>query len=157
MNERELTGKEILVTPQTVVCASHGEHFRARWPTGWAVFALSMLQAALDSPELQKATRLAGHRIGKPRAEDINKVLAKRPTCYFVDRDTIRDALIAAGLLAKQRCDMCGVVRLAGNYDIGGLPIVGDGRRTMTVCVECCLDGGEREHAAYPKGPPPRG
>lgn len=148
---------QILVTPLTITCACHGEHLRAQWPKGFAAVGLSLTQAALESESLHKTVRglmSRRERKGKLDVRLINKVTATRPLCYFVDRDVIRQAFIDADILVKQRCDICGVVRLAGPYDMTH-PI--RGRVTDIVCIECALDAGEREHKFFPKGAPPRG
>lgn len=148
------TANPIEIRPQTITCASHGEHLRAEWPRGYGFIGLRLFEAAIAKPRLISAARKYTPLRRRPGADEINRVLAKTPCCYYVTRDEIRDIFTEADILVKQRCDLCGVVRLAGPYDIG----YPDGsRKTEIVCIECMLDSGDREHAAYPKGPPPRG
>lgn len=145
---------QVLITPTTITCASHGEHLRAQWPKGYMIVGLSLFKAAVADPRFQRQARKVLRKpFGKVPVKVINEITAKTPFCYYVTRDQMREALIDAEILTRQRCDLCGVVRFAGPYDI----LYDDERLTKIVCVECCLDAGEREHAYFPKGPPPRG
>jgi hypothetical protein len=144
----------IIIKPTTLVCASHGEHLRDQWPSGFMTVGISLFQAAVASPRLtREARRVAKRPIGKLQHRVLNQVFAKKPMCYFCTREEIRQAFIDADLLTKQRCDVCGHIDLAGPYT---MQMPGGELKTEIVCIECMLDGGEREHAAYPKGPPPR-
>lgn len=145
-----MTEAQVLMTPQTVTCPAHGEHFRARWPKGWTVFALMVFEAAVQSDALADAVRevdgLAADADVPP--EGINRVTVKRPLCYFASREQIRDAMMECGIASIAQCRMCKLVGPGGPYSVA-MP------RHLTlphVCFECALTGGEKVHARHPEG-----
>lgn len=141
---------EILIKPQTVCCPAHGEHLRAKFPTGFAGLVMTLLPAALASDELVRAIDPEGVEGERAKMDEakLNEVLAKRPLCYFVDRETLYKALVASGVGEHVRCDVCGIPRLGGPYSV----TQPTGREEWTLCFECALDGGERLHAEHPDG-----
>jgi hypothetical protein len=141
---------EILIKPQTVCCPAHGEHLRAAWPAGFATVSMTLFQAALEADELKRLIDPGWDGEGKVNMDEarLNAVLAERPLCYFVGRETILKALRASGIGKYGRCDVCGVPRLGGPYSV----TQPTGREEWTLCFECALDGGERLHAEHPDG-----
>jgi hypothetical protein len=143
----------ILVDSRRLFCASHGEHLRAQWPKGAAIVMPRLVRAVLESDALIRAVDPAWNGTdgtAEFSPEKVNEITSRRPFCYFVDRNTIRQVLIAAGVLKKVRCEVCKKRRLGGPYQITYL----SGYKTHTVCLECALDAGEREHEARPDGFP---
>jgi hypothetical protein len=135
------------ISPQRVACPAHGEHLRAPWPAGFAVFSMLLFRAAVESSKLQDACRALGHG-GSPDVADINFITARRPLCYFVEREVIANALREMGTLRIERCDLCGTPSFAGPYTIDNM-----GRfETVTACVDCACNAGERLHQAHPNG-----
>lgn len=137
----------IEVAPTTVACPGHGEHLRANWPSGFAVFSLTILHALLANEDFM---RECGWREGRSAdVAKINGVLAKRPACYFVGRAEIRKALMECGIGRIGLCLVCGRSGLGGRYSVLEL---GAKVEREHVCFECALDTGERIHAAHPAG-----
>lgn len=146
----------IEISPKRVCCPGHGEHFRANWPVGFATFSVHAFQKATENPKLwdacRKAANLSPDEQIPPTA--INLVTEKQPLCYFLERSDILEMLQEAGTLPDaawlkiDRCDICGIPRLAGSYDVKD----SDQVNTLTVCLECACDAGERYHQAYPDG-----
>lgn len=149
-------GVQVEITPQRVCCPAHGEHFRANWPTGFLVFGVKAFQKATENPKMWETCRQVGglSSIEQIPPETINLVTKTKPLCYFLERADILVMLAEAGTLKKgvwlqhQRCDICGIPRLAGAYSINN-----DGKiQTNTVCIECACDAGDRMHEAFPNG-----
>lgn len=147
---------QVEMTPQRVCCPAHGEHFRANWPSGFLVFGLRAFQKATENPKLWEACRKAAHlnAVEEIPPATINLVTERQPLCYFLERNTIIGLLREAGTLEEgtwlsiARCDLCGLSRFAGPYSINNA-----GRRqTITACLECACDAGERIHQAHPNG-----
>lgn len=156
MTDEEAQQLPIEITPQRVCCPGHGEHFRANWPTGFMVFSVKAFRKITENPELWEACRKAAGlaAIHQIPPVTINLVTEHMPFCYFLERADILELLREAGTLEgaawlkHQRCDSCGIPRLAGPYSI----VLDDRVETKTVCLECACDNGERMHAAYPEG-----
>lgn len=143
-------GPPVEISPRRVACPGHGEHLRAQWPAGFAVFSLTIFKAAVEGEALQRAGREvaflpAGASIPPPT---INLVTERRPLCYFVERAVIADALREMGTLSIGLCDVCGRSGFSGPYSIDMMGRVVDSR----VCVDCACDAGERIHRAHPTG-----
>lgn len=144
------------LTPQRICCPGHGEHFRANWPTGFLTFGVRAFQKATENPKLWEACRKAAHlsAIEQIPPTTINLVTERKPLCYFLEREDIvsllRDAgtLEGAAWLRIARCDLCGVSRFAGPYSINNVGHI----ETLTACLECACDAGERIHRAHPTG-----
>jgi hypothetical protein len=140
----------IEISPQRVACPGHGEHLRASWPSGFAVFSMLLFKAAVESPKLQEACRIeANLKADEPLPPPvINLVTEHRPLCYFVERTVIANALREMGTLRIARCDLCGVPGFAGPYSVNMMGRID----TVTACVDCACNAGERLHAAHPNG-----
>lgn len=148
MSDRPLTGQEVKIDPQRLFCPSHGEHLRAASVAGRTILGIKLFQAATCNPELWKA---CGYVEGGPdiHPSKINDVTDTKPLCYFVDDDQMRVLFADAEILTVQRCDQCGVPRLAGPYSM----TMDDGEvKTVILCLECALAAGRRCHEAYPEG-----
>jgi len=143
-----MTPPTVEISPERVACPAHGEHLRANFPAGFAVFAMTLFQAAVESTELQEACRVIAGRGGSPDPADINLVTARRPLCYFVSREVIANALRSMGTLRIERCDLCGVPSFAGPYSVNNIGKI----ETVTACVDCACNAGERLHRAHPNG-----
>lgn len=142
-------GPMIELNPKRICCPAHGEHLRAQWPKGAAIVMVMLARAALGSDELADACRRPGDEAdAKMPVERINEVLETRPLCYFVDRATIRQALLDAEILRIIRCQSCGRTGMGGPYTIS-LPT---GSREVAICVECALSNGEQTHRLHPDG-----
>jgi hypothetical protein len=145
-------GEPVLIDSKRLLCPAHGEHLREQWPKGIAVLGMQLVQAALAGDPLVRAIDPSWDGTGHAKFDTaaMNAITARRPLCYFVDRETLRAALLATGVLTYGRCDICGVPRESGPYQMRMPP--DDHVVTRTVCVECALNGGERLHAAHPDG-----
>lgn len=135
------------------MCPGHGEHLHERWPSGFAHAGMTILESALIDKRLEDAVRTlgGGTKDGKLNVEYINLVTNKRPLCYFVDREVIRDALAGSGIGTIAICHVCGRSGMGGPYRVAAA--MGSGQAKLPhVCFECALDTGERMHRAYPNG-----
>lgn len=145
----------ITINLQRVCCPVHGELLRADWPSGFAVVSLTIFRAAIErDPRAAPGATLLEACGWKPgmsasaRTDLIDALTATRPLCYFVERTTIRDAFMEAGILRVRRCLGCGRVGLGGRVTLA----YPTGRRETWRCLECMLDGGELMHRTYPDG-----
>lgn len=143
----------IEVTPRRLMCPGHGEHLAEQWPKGFAFVSMTILEAALSSDDLHEVIRRMGgvNDKGLANPEYINLITQRRPFCYFVTRDVIRNALGGADIGRIGLCQICGRSGIGGPYRVADL--VGNGFQKLPhVCFECALDTGERMHTAYPTG-----
>jgi hypothetical protein len=155
-DEPDVSQIPVELTPQRVYCPGHGEHFRANWPTGFLTFGIHAFQKATENPKLWDACRKAADlsAIEQIPPTVINLVTEHTPLCYFLKRSDIitmlRDAgtLEGAAWLRIARCDLCGIPRFAGPYSIDNVGRI----QTLTVCLECACDAGERIHRVHPTG-----
>lgn len=136
----------LLIKPETVACPAHGEHLRANWPRGFAAFSMTIVQAAMEGRALHAA---AGAVSGSASVDEMNRVLSRRPLCYFVDRQTIQTALLAMGTLGGGLCQLCGRSNIGGAYTVD---MVGSITELPHVCVNCALDLGDKMHRTHPRG-----
>lgn len=136
------------------MCPGHGEHFSENWPKGFLHAGMTILQAALVDERLENAVRTMGgvsKSDGKLNVDYINLVTEKRPFCYFVDREIIREALMGSGIGTIGICRICGLSGMGGPYRVADL--MGGGFQKMPhFCFECALNTGERMHQSYPMG-----
>lgn len=143
----------IEVSPKRLMCPGHGEHLAENWPTGFAMASMTILRAVLDDERLHAAIRTIGgkNKDGKLNINYINLITEKRPFCYFVDRDVIRQALTSSGIGTIAICHICGRSGMGGPYRVAAA--MGKGSAKLPhVCFECALDTGERMHRAHPNG-----
>lgn len=155
-NEPDASSVQVELSPQRVCCPGHGEHFRANWPVGFLVFGVHAFQKATENPKLWEACRKAAKlsAVEQIPPVTINLVTERKPLCYFLKRIDIIELLREAGTLEDgtwlsiARCDLCGVSRFAGPYTINNAGRI----QTVTACLECACDAGERIHRAYPNG-----
>lgn len=143
-----MSNPAIDVRPSTVACPAHGEHLRANWPSGFAVFSMTIVQALFETSDafLRELGWRPGHLgdLGK-----VNTVLARRPACYFVGRELLRQALMDSGIGRLGLCLLCGRSGMGGPYTVNNM---GHHQELDHVCFECALDAGDRLHAAHPNG-----
>jgi hypothetical protein len=150
--EPSLPEDVVQITPKRVLCPCHGEHLRAQWPSGFAIVAMGVVQAALANGALVRAIDLTwdgqdGTAAFSP--QKLNALSERKPLCYFVDDDTLRRVFREAGILKVLRCDHCGVPRDAGPYTM----LYPDGSvREVVLCLECMLHAGRRLHEELPDG-----
>lgn len=155
-NAPDVSQIPVELSPQRVCCPGHGEHFRANWPVGFLTFSVHAFQKAADNPKLWEACRKAAHltAIEQIPPTTINLVTERMPLCYFLKRVDIIELLREAGTLEDgtwlkiTRCDLCGISRFAGSYSIDNVGRI----QTVTACLECACDAGERMHRAHPTG-----
>lgn len=156
MDEPDASQLPVELSPQRVCCPGHGEHFRANFPVGFLTFGVHAFQKATENPKLWEACRKAAHltAVEKIPPTTINLVTARQPLCYFLKRTDIIQMLRQAGTLegatwlSIARCDLCGISRFAGSYSIDNAGRI----QTVTACLECACDAGERIHRAHPNG-----
>jgi hypothetical protein len=149
-NGNDVLGAQIMVTPERVCCAAHLEPLRWKWPDGFATFSLAMLQPALASDGLQRAVRALVRRPGgKLPVEMVNQVFEKRPMCFYLTRDELRDALVESGVTRKQRCDVCGHIERGAPCRVKMAPGSAAEFAEQTLCVNCWLDAGELAHREW--------
>lgn len=155
-DEPDVNQLPVELSPTRVCCPGHGEHFRANWPNGFLLFGVHAFQKATENPKLWDACREEAHLsiLEQIPPTTVNLVTERRPLCYFLERADIIAMLREAGTLEGgawlriARCDLCGVPRFAGPYSIDNVGRI----ETLTVCLECACDAGERIHRAHPKG-----
>lgn len=143
----------IEVSPKRLMCPGHGEHLAEHWPRGFAMAGMTILQAVLDDERLHEAIRTMGgkNKDGKLDVNYINLITEKRPFCYFVDREVIRQALAGSGIGTIAICYICGRSGMGGPYRVAAG--MGSGWQKLPhACFECALDAGERMHRAHPSG-----
>lgn len=138
---------QILIKPSAVACPGHGEHLRAQWPSGFLMYSMTIINQMFKNEELIR--ECGGNADNKADVNKINEVLAVRPACYFVDRDTIRQALMESAIGAIGICQICSRSSIGGPYTLNDMGIH---KELPHVCFECALDTGERIHQAHPKG-----
>jgi hypothetical protein len=143
----------IEITPKTVFCPGHGELLRKHWPSGFLRVAMYILQSEngiFVSDDFVKAC--GGDTDFTADVSKINAVLAVRPMCYFLSRDTIRQAYMeSADIFTVGVCVICKRSGIGGPYQITQPTGI---EELDHVCLECALDVGERIHRAKPKGNP---
>lgn len=142
---------QIAIRPETVACPAHGEHLRANWPSGFAAFSMTIVSAALtDGANDHALLKACGWKEGQSAdVGAINRILAKRPLCYFVPRAVIQKALLEMGTLLIGLCRLCGKSNIGGPYMVDQ---IGRHVELEHVCVTCALDAGDRLHRAHPNG-----
>lgn len=144
----------IEVSPKRLMCPAHGEHFAENWPKGFLHTGITLLQAAVADKRLEDAIRAMGGAReidDKLNVEYINLITDRRPFCYFVDREVIREALAGSGIGTIGLCRICGMSGMGGPYRIAD--VMGGGfQKIPHFCFECALNTGENMHRAYPTG-----
>ena len=112
---------------------------------------MTIVQAALDGANDYALARAAGWRSEADPIDvvKINDVLARRPLCYFVDRETIQKALLDMGTLKIGLCLRCVRSNIGGPYTVD---MIGQTQELEHVCVNCALDLGEETHRKHPNG-----
>lgn len=143
----------IEVSPKRLMCPGHGEHLAENWPSGFAHAGMTIVQAALEDKRLHDAIRIMGGRNKEDKLDVkyINLITEKRPFCYFVDREVIREALAGSGIGKISICHICGQSGMGGPYRITAA--MGSGQAKLPhVCFECALNTGENMHRAHPNG-----
>jgi hypothetical protein len=141
---------KIIVEPKRVFCPTHGEHLRAKWPLGFGLIGVRMVQAAMANPDFHKAAGAAKGEIAQ--AEEVNALTTTLPLCYFIEANVIKAAFVESGILTPSKCECCNVVRLGGPYTMRMWDDVSTEEKS--VCMECALDAGRRLHARFPDGSP---
>jgi hypothetical protein len=136
--------QHVIIEPARLFCPAHGEHL---WPSGFAIAGTRMFQAVVENEEIIALCTPPGAEHADPYL--LNDITVARPMCYFVDDDTLRSIFTETGLLIRQRCDLCGVPGLAGDYS---MTMPGERIEIKTVCLDCMMIGGARLHAAHPNG-----
>lgn len=85
-------GKLFELSPGRVICARHGEPFRAGWPTGYPAFALTLLQ-----PLLATAANL----------DELGRHLDQQAACCRAPRSALLAAYLDCGVGVLARCQHC--------------------------------------------------
>lgn len=139
---------EVPLEHRHVVCPTHGEPFRAKWPLGWDRFGPAIAMRALASPALQ--TGLADPAFWKHRGllwgdlpapvgvAMVQQLLADRPACEWVEPATLMGAYRRSGIGILGLCRLCGTVALGTPYGV----ISGRGRDVIPhLCFGCVVSG----------------
>lgn len=137
--------QEVALDQRHVVCPRHMEPFRAEWPLGWPTFAMSVSQAALDSPALQGG--LSNPRFWTmsdlwwedlPRRAgpaQVRQLLEDRPACEWLEAETLMRAYLASGIGKVGLCRVCGIVRAGTRYGVRTGQTVNVLAQACFVCV----------------------
>jgi hypothetical protein len=144
-------GPFVEISASRLFCPAHGEHFRPHWPKGIAVATMVMFQAALVNDDLIRAVDPSWDGSDKSAHLDedrLNEITARRPFCYWVSREKIREVYMESEIGQLGRCTQCGRSGMGGPYMVS-LPV---GTQEWWLCFECALDAGERLHTSHPDG-----
>ncbi len=108
----------IVHEPHRVICAKHGQPFRADWPAGYVPFMLLALQRVLDQ---EGFAAYAGGEV-----ENINSLLDEKPLCCRMSQDHRLEAYATSGIFKPGFCRICRsparVVTIPFGHDDGVLP-----------------------------------
>jgi hypothetical protein len=127
-DELENPTDPIDLSPEHVICPRHGEPFRARWPKGYPLMAVSSFQALIDDPGFQE---LAGGDAGR-----INVLLGERPICERLSSPTLMALYIGSGVGRERGCELCGQIGLGTPYEMGR---PGGTEKHRHVCFSCVV------------------
>lgn len=98
---------KIILEPHLVLCATHGEPLRRRWPAGYAVFALSLFRVVVESDAFAEELGL----IPPDTPGDLQLLtLAVKPLCCRVkdlDADTLVEIYNATEIGVPGLCVRC--------------------------------------------------
>lgn len=116
---------EVPLEQAMIVCPSHAEPFRARWPLGWATFAPEvaglaldspMLQAGLNSPAWRKATIWWADLPRRRTPAEVRALLDSRPACEWLAPADLLRAYEACGVGVTAICNVCHLLALGTPY-----------------------------------------
>jgi hypothetical protein len=99
---------QVELTFDRIVCARHGEPFRADWPTGFPTFSLALFE------ELTKDQQFADV-VGK-HTNLIHEALDHQPMCERLPKLTLYGAYLKSGLGTEDLCEGCGKRGLGTEY-----------------------------------------
>lgn len=139
------------ISAQRLFCPAHGEHFRPHWPKGIAVATMVLFTAALENEALIREVDPSWDGEDQHAHLDenrLNEITIKRPFCYWVSREKLRETYMEAEIGELGRCRRCGRSGMGGPYQVS-LPL---GVQEWWLCFECALDAGEQSHQAHPRG-----
>lgn len=115
----------IVLEPHRVICALHGEPFRAAWPDGYIPFLLHATDAVLGQEGF------AAYAEGK--VENINQMLDQRPLCCRMSPDDRLEAYAKSKIARPGFCRVC-----RNTASVVTIPL-GAGGLPHSVCL-LCLD-----------------
>jgi hypothetical protein len=109
----------IQIEHRRIVCAKHGEPFRAAWPRGWQIFSLQILQPLLTSDEFHADVMAIFKRDfpDAPQGADaewkrsIETALDQIPACCRTGPKQLLQAYHDARIGHLRRCSLCGETR----------------------------------------------
>ena len=121
---------QVNLTFERMLCARHGEPFRAQWPKGYPIFMVHAFQAVASKPEV--AAAVEGDITG------LERLLDEKPACERLTRDELLALYGDAGIGKVAECVNCKRAALGTPYSTSGPA----GRVTAAqhICFECVLD-----------------
>lgn len=116
------------LTHQRVMCELHGEPFRARWPKGYPIFAITLMKIIIDQP------RATGEEPRSPNT--IGAELDAQPACCRVTPAELERAYEQSGVGVLRRCRCCRLKRLGTPFKTAIAGRVVDHRH---ICFRCVI------------------
>jgi hypothetical protein len=148
-----LSGSEIMMDVQRVVCPVHCEPFRELWPPTppMIVSLVELFQAVTGNEGPDSLWTAVREKCGEERPEGfrINEVTVDRPLCYFATADQIRAMYAKSDVGRLGRCNECrrtGITAVCSwTTEVGLLQ--------APMCFSCIHEEGLRYHRVHPKLP----
>lgn len=128
----------VVLDHRRVLCAVHGEPFRAEYPRGYAVFMVEAFRAyaALDGT-LEEARRLSGTPDGADvPVKAMELALDIKPACCRLPRAALVAVYERCGLGVTKRCKACG-------RKAKGTPISAVNATYSHLCFSCVAGASE--------------
>lgn len=119
---------QILLTLERLLCARHGEPFRAQWPKGFPIFTVKAFQVVASKPEIAAAVE------GDVRG--IERLLDEKPACCRLTSDEMLALYGDAGIGVVATCQNCRRFALGTPYS-RSMP--GGVEKDDHICFECVL------------------
>ncbi|KKN72199.1 hypothetical protein LCGC14_0413360 [marine sediment metagenome] len=125
----------IAVTHERLLCARHGEPYRAQWPKGFAITVVALMDYIFKRDDVAaEARELAGCGPGdKPEPKVVEQVLDRIPACCRVHTKQLREVYVKAKIGTRARCEDCRRKRFGTSY-------LSQEREFAHLCFDCVLD-----------------
>lgn len=102
-----MTRPRVDLIPERVACSRHCEPFRAKWPKGFILFSLALIDDIWQNERvIRDAKRIQGHD-GLVDPKIIEGVLDIKPACCRVTKEQLLRAYALSELGRVGRCESC--------------------------------------------------
>lgn len=123
---------ELTLSFDRTFCSTHGEVYRAHWPSGAYVAGLLMFEILVNSEKFLEECREVGG-CEKPTIADLEAVLDKKPSCCRMGRDQLMQVFLRSQVGIRAKCKGCNRKRI-------GTPYKTATQEFSHLCFDCVLD-----------------